>query len=285
MTDFETGAHPDTEHQRLRDRADASFDDFASSSAVGQVTLVRPIPWLLNQGRKPSCVGHAFAAGVNSVIASTNGTRTSNTIAPPAGSGPWCSAVSIWRDARFRQTGKYSETLRGTRLQYAVESLCLRGWDDWERGEEHDEGEASQQDDLRDEMFADDKRGGDATRYRIWRRGADRLDQLDAALTDRTLVVVGAFWLRAAFFKIGFLGDDALSADLFGGGDSSHALWIAGRRVVDGRRQYLLVNSWRRWGGIFLPSGGQLGQCAWVEESAIADTLRCHDLMVVRVRA
>lgn len=281
-----TGAHPDTVHQRLRDQADASFDDVVPSGTV-TTALVRRIPWLVNQRSRPSCVGWAFAAGINSVIASKLDVPTKNTGTAPTGI-QWCSGIGIWRDAHRRQN-ILKETHRGTRLQYACDSLERRGWDPYWPGEELNEDEASGHDSIFEEMQAHDKRSAVDSRRRIWRTGSDRIDQIAAALTDKSLVVVGAWYLRDSFFRV--RGDESTDADqplpesIFGGGDNSHAMSVQGIRVIDGRRQLLIQNPWGTgWGGCFLPNGQWVRGCAWVVEAAVAESACCHDMMVMRVR-
>lgn len=279
-----TGCHPDTPAQRERDASECAFSRVAGAVRSDSGVILQRVPWLRNQTPRASCVGHSFSGGIDGVIAHELDLPTRNTTKPPEGT-PWASGISIWREARRRQ-GRIEQIDRGTRLQYAVEGLVSRGWDPYRPDEERDDDEAGKQDDLWDEMFAHDQRAGaKAARYRIWQDGADRLDLIDAALSDPTLVVVGAWYLRDAFFDVRGSSDDSdvVVDGEVGGGKNSHAMRVFGRRVLGGRKQYAIQNSWGGgWGGLHLPAGQWLRGCAWLDESAIAPSAVCHDLMVMR---
>ena len=272
------GAIPDRPSSRKRD-ASISLRRVLGELGVRQYALdnqamAQFLTWIRRQGG-PSCVGQLLAEWVDA---------TTRTV-------PWASAVSLWREARRRQ-GQIENILAGTRIEYAVEGLIHRGWDDYEPGEEQDETEAGMDappagDDLRDELFAHDKHQH-GKHYRIADvREQDILDSVDAALA-LGFGVGGGFGLKDPFF--GFQGDpnqteELLDATYIGGFANGHALRIYGRFVSQqGDRCYLVQNSWgTSWGGTYNPATGQWDRgCFAARGAVIADAWDLHVFEVQR---
>jgi hypothetical protein len=272
-----TGAIPDRQQSRERDRVDFNFADQTSYAGVriGNDAFTQPMAWLRDQPVFPDCTGESVCAYVDSTLAGP----------------PWASAVSIWRDARRRQ-GKIEQIDIGTRIEYAIESLVSRGWDPYRPGEEHDEVEAGKGaplagDDIDDEMFAYDKMLPDGlARYRILGLGSTVLDAVDEALRRGFGVILGTFLAPPFLSYVGSSADPlvVLGREFFSGYANGHAMRVRGRMVVAGRRIYLIQNSWSRaWGGCHGPDGTWQPGCVWVDETAIVGALDIHVVQVPRV--
>jgi hypothetical protein len=264
-----TGLVRDRASSRDRDLSECRFE--LSGYAVSEPTLLQPVTRIYRQPKFPSCAGECCAGRISGIN----------------GGPPYASGVSIWRDARRRQ-GLIEEITRGTRLEYALESLAMRGWDPYREDEEYDEEEAGlgappAGDDLFDEMRAAEHRGGPAlTRYRI--SEIELLDGIDAAL-HTGLAVVGGWGLREAFFHV--RGDPSqpdvvLDTEHISGDDNGHGMGIFGRAMVEGERRYLVQNSHDEdWGGCHLPEGRWQPGCCWVKERAIRTAWDVHAFVVV----
>lgn len=266
-----TGLIQDRPQTRERDLRECRFE--LSGYRIAEPIIVQPVTRIYSQPRFPSCAGECCAGRISGIN----------------GGPPYASGVSIWRDARRRQ-GRIEEITRGTRLEYALESLAMRGWDPYADGEEYDEEEAGKGappagDDLFDEVRAAEHRGGPGlTRYRI--SDLDLLDGIDAAL-HTGLAVVGGWGLREPFFRV--QGDPkqpdiVLDVEHIGGDDNGHGTGIFGRIRADGERRYLLQNSWGHdedWGGCHLPDGRWQPGCCWVTERAIRTAWDVHAFVVV----
>lgn len=269
---MQTGCLPDLPARRSEDLASRPF----RFAVAAPETAEQLIPWLRDQAQRPSCVGHAYAAGVDGVIAAVRGVPTSARRTPP--DGVWASAISIWRDAH-RLQGRLESLLTGTRLQYAVDSLRRRGWDPYKAGEEADDHEAGAPDDIFDEMFAHDQKAPGAKHFRF--PEATLASAVASALSDPTLAVVGAWDLKAGFFKLKKPegASEALVTTRLVGDGPSHALRIVACRIVQGQRQFLVQNSWPQWGGARTPSGIWMPQCAWMTVAAL---MAATDIVAVR---
>jgi hypothetical protein len=270
-----TGAYPDREESRERDRLVFNFatSEGAHVVAVNETTIVQPVRLVRNQWAFPSCVGQTIAACVDA-------TRKEP---------PWASAVSIWREARRRQ-GLIEVIELGTRLEYAIEGLIGRGWDPYREGEDGDEVEAGKGappagDDLDDEMDADDNRQPhDIHRYRIIGAGGGVLDELVEALRRGWGVAIGTGLTDAFFSHVGSpdTPDLVLGLEHMSGSKNLHATRIFGSHRIDGRYECLLQNSWGEgWGGCHAPDGTWLPGCVWVDEDVIVGA---NDVHVVEVR-
>jgi len=277
---FLTGAHPDRQESRDRDRVDFNYAATSVPSALEtESDFIQPIRWIRAQPKFPDCVGQTFAEIVDALGYDGN-------LPEPT----WASGVSIWRDARRRQ-GLIEAIEIGTRLEYAVDSLVLRGWDPYREGEDYDDieagkGAAPAGDDLADEMFADDKRlAKDIKRYRILGLGSGVLDQVDEALRRGWGVGVGT-GLSDLFLNYQQRTPDqpehVLGLDFIGGTENGHAQRVAGRGTYNGRRKYLLQNSWTEsFAGCHAPDGGWLPGCVWADEAVIVGA---HDVHVLEIR-
>lgn len=277
-----TGAHPDRPESRERDRVDFNFRDSSQiedlSKYVTEDAFVQPIRWIRDQRSFPSCVGQTVASMIDAL-------GYDGGLPVPI----WASAVSIWREARRRQ-GLIEVIELGTRLEYAFDGLVGRGWDPYREGEDTDEVEAGKGaspagDDLFDEMFADDKRmPKDVNRYRIIGLGSAVLDAVDEALRCGWGVGIGSGLLDPFMHYPTRTPDEpeqVLGTDYLGGTNNRHAQRVAGRGTHNGRRKYLLQNSWSpQFGGCHAPDGGWLMGCTWVDEAVIVGA---HDIHVLQV--
>lgn len=258
-----TGLAPDRPETRERD---ASERPYAGVLELGGAGPVQPIAWIRDQ-RRPSCVGQSLAAPIDAVL----------------GAPPWASAVSIWREARRRQ-GRIEQINEGTRFEYALEGLALRGWDNYRWDEEDDAVEAGlgappAGDDLADELDAFDRRAPNMQRWRIVGVGADLPDGVEDAVRNGLGVVIGT-GLRQPFFEYRSspdLKDAILGPEFVGGNSNGHGMRIAGIDWRDGRRVFLLQNSWGvDFGGCHLPNGQWQPGCCWVSEAVIVDAWDLH---------
>jgi hypothetical protein len=270
-----TGAYPDRQVSRDRDRTEYNFN--ASTVAIpytAEPDFVQPIRGIRTQPKYLNCVGESCAAMIDSKL-------------PDA---LWSSGVSIWREARRRQ-GLIEVLELGTRYEYAVDGLVARGWDPYREGEETDDEEAGKGaapagDDLADEMFADDKRlGKELKRYRILGFGVAVFDAVDEALRRGWGVGIGT-GLLTPFFHYARTPDQpehVLGTEYMGGHMDNHAQRVAGRAAYMGRRKYLVQNSWgTEFGGCHAPDGTWLAGCVWVDEDVI---VAAHDIHVLQVTA
>lgn len=279
-----TGAHPDRETSRDRDAIDFNFAKTTSdliAAYASEADFVQPIRWIRSQPRFPNCVGQTIAACVDAKLPDPLESAHPTVLA---------SGVSIWREARRRQ-GLIEVIELGTRLEYAIEGLITRGWDPYRDGEDLDEEEAGKGaplagDDLADEMAAYDNRlARDIKRYRIIGFGGGMLDEVDEALRRGLGVGIGTGLLAPFFSHRSSPGqsDQVLGVDYMGGHKDNHAQRVAGRGTYDGRRKYLVQNSWGDdWSGCHAPDGNWLPGCVWVDEDVIVGA---HDVHVVEVRS
>lgn len=274
MTIRQTGAVPDRQETREIDRVHFNFADqtsFAGPLITGHV-IVQPMAWVRDQPKFPDCVGEGTSAYIDSKLPGP----------------PWSSAVSIWRDARRRQ-GRIEQIELGTRIEYAVESLLKRGWDPYRPGEETDEEEAGKGapdagDDLDDELFAYDERlPKGLARYRIIGVGSAVLDAVDEALRRDFGVLIGTYLAAPFLSHMRTEGEPEiiLGKPYFAGAANSHAMRVRGVWVVNGRRVYLIQNSWgRNFGGCYTPDGVWQPGCVLVDEAVI---VACHDVHVLEL--
>jgi hypothetical protein len=290
-----TGAYPDRDVARDRDRIDY---DFARTTSPAK--LVHPgsenefwqtIPAIRRQPKFPNCVGQTFAACIDASIDSRLPSDPDVSSVPKRGE-QHASGVSIWREARRRQ-GLIEQIEFGTRFEYAVDGLVARGWDAYRDGEDTDEeeagvGAAPAGDDLADEMEAFDNRvGKPLARYRIFGVGSGVLDAVDEALRrgDNWGVAIGTFLAEPFFLHVGDPNgiDVTLGWEFFSGFKNAHAQRICGRALGYGnRRKYLLQNSHGvARGGAHLPDGTWQPGCNWVDESVIVGA---NDIHVIQLK-
>ena len=270
-----TGALPDRESSRERDKSEFNFDVTVGVHVASDTDFVQPIRWIREQPKFPCCVGETCAAIIDA----------------PLPGPPWASGVSIWREARRRQ-GLIEVIEIGTRLEYAFDGLVERGWDPYREGEEVDDEEAGRGappagDDLTDEMAAYDNRlAKDVKRYRILGFGSGVLDAVDEALRRGWGIGIGTGLLPPFFAhaRTPEQPEQVIGTDYMGGNKDNHAQRVAGRGTYNnGRRKYLVQNSHGiRYGGCHAPDGTWLPGCAWVDEDVIVGA---HDVHVLEVRS
>lgn len=230
--------------RRAETRAQYDAERRLNVRAIRRETIVQPIAWIRDQRSKPSCVGQAFAAGVDSVL----------------GEPPWASAVDLWRDARRRQAN-LEGIHDGTRAEYVIASLMKRGWSPYKAGEDRrpSEDDDNPKGSLADEMFAHDTRQVGAVHYAITRdRVAATIQALKAGY-----VVAGGWGLSEGFYKP--KGDTVLGAENFMG-QNGHEMRIAG--YLEDRRAFLLQNSWGiYWTWCAIGTDVKAGCCLISEEA------------------
>ncbi|HMJ52094.1 MAG TPA: hypothetical protein VK540_08455 [Polyangiaceae bacterium] len=276
---FLTGAHPDRQESRERDRVDHNFDGtVAEHLHATDSDFIQPIRFVRDQPKFPCCVGQTWAECLDAL-------GYEGGLPDPT----WASGVSIWREARRRQ-GLIEVIELGTRLEYAIEGLIGRGWDPYREGEDIDDEEAGKGaapagDDLDDEMFADGARlAKDIQRYRILGLGSGVLDAVDEALRRGWGVGIGTGLLPPFFAhkRVPEQAEQVLGTDYIGGSKDNHAMRVAGLGAYEGRRKYLVQNHWSVfWGGCHSPDGGWLPGCCWVDENVIVGA---HDVHVMEVK-
>ena len=225
----------------------ASEHQLEFGEEVQRETVIQPISWIRDQQSKPSCVGQAFAAGVDAHI--------------PEGQ-PFCSAVDLWRDARRRQ-GNLEGVLEGTRAEYVIASLIERGWSPFKEGEDArdidlDDDETGS---LADEMFAHDKRQTNVTNYDISR---NRVDQTIVAL-QRGYVVGGGWGLADKFFRPP--PDTILDPSFMNTNTNGHEMRIVA--YFADLRAFLLQNSWSPFWTWCVVNGVTYRGCCLISEESV----------------
>jgi hypothetical protein len=193
---------------------------------------------------------------------------------------PHLSWVRIWTDARSRD-GSLKDTDAGTWFSSAVESVTKRGLDPEEPGEWSNVEEMTQPDDLASELAADDRRQVGSERWR-----ATSLDAVEDALS-RGLGVAIAAGVKGPYFD--FFGarrspDDAdvvLTNSALGGYSNGHEQRLIAVSREDGRRVWVIQNSWGHSGGCHMPDGTFAPGCAKVDDSVL---LGAWDIDVIEIR-
>ena len=224
---------------------------FGDSSPL--VTVIQPRGVRVhNQYGKPSCVGHAHASGLESVL-----------LEP-------VSAVGIWEGARHLM-GLAGDSDVGTRGEYAIEWLERHGWATYEPGED-ERGDREDEDHrvgntLAAAMRAHNHRGRVRARTIDTRQADARLAaQVVAALRQpRTYVVREGATTEA--YQRGRFGDTVLGPEYFAGHAGGHAERIAGYDAERGA--FLVQGSWGDWTGCPLPGGGWALGCVWISRAAL----------------
>lgn len=263
MTDVRIlcGTAPDSDERRRSDEAGRRWQ-LHDGLQAGPL-LLQLIPNIRNQRRFGSCAGQSFGMAIEQQIA--NG--------PHLMLRPEVSGVSLWREARRRAGLPLTDPAQGTRFQDVVDGLINRGWDQYHEGEDSDLEEAGvgapeAGDDLADELFAHDTKKRVVDVYRITGSGEVLLDGIDGALSSGA-GVAWATGCRAEFFGLG--KNETATREHLGGNYNGHGMRIAGRQVVDGRRLYIVQNSWgMSWGGCDI-EGDYFPGCCLVSAEAIAD--------------
>jgi hypothetical protein len=218
-----------------------------AAAEVRRETIIQPIAWIRDQRAKPSCVGHAFAAGVDAHL----------------GTPPWCSAVDLWEDARRRQ-GNVEGVLSGTRAEYVIASLMKRGWSPYHEGEdsrpvgEDADGRGSS---LCDELYAHDTRQLGVVHYDISR---DRTGSVIEAL--KAGYAVGGGWgLADKFFTA--RGRDILDPSYLNTHSNGHEMRIFA--YFEPLRAFGLQNSWSHRQSAFTVGGVTYEGCVLITEESL----------------
>jgi hypothetical protein len=233
-------------------------------AAAGMVQ--QQIARIIDQGSLPACVGCAMCAGVEAVL----------------GIPPHRSWVRIWTDAR-RRDGELHDPDRGTWFSSAIESVTKRGLDSEEPGEWSRVEELTEPDDLDSEMAAYDRRQVGTER---WRATAGDLDAVNDALSRGLLVAIatGVKDPYFDFFSTRRSPDDTdvvLTNDALGGYANGHEQRIVAIETVDGRRRWVIQNSWGHSGGCHLPDGSFAPGCAKVDDSVLRNA---WDIDCIRIQ-
>jgi hypothetical protein len=223
-------------------------------AAAASLPIQLPIERIIDQGPLPACVGCAMCACAEAVL----------------GDEPRRSWVRIWTDAR-RRDGELHDAAQGTWFSSAMQSVMRRGLDPEEPGEWNSVTEQTQPDDLDSEMAAFDERQTDAEHWRIQDGDLDGvIDALGAGMGVGIATGVRDAY-EAFFYRLRSPNsqDVILSTDAMGGTSNGHEQRIAGVWMVNGKRVWLIQNSWGLNGGCHLPDGTfQLG-CALVDDAVI----------------
>lgn len=241
------GTAPDSHATRQLDRQRRPWR--MTGSTAGESILQAPSKWRREQGQRPSCGGQTASALIEVVFPEF----------------PRASAVDLWRGARRRLGFDLDDLDRGTKWSAILAELDLRGFDDWNPGEDEDPREGGRGappagDNLRDEMRASDRRGL-VDYQRLF-----TLDEIDDALAAGA-GVGASFGTRDAFDDLGF-GEIADTHHL-GGSSGGHAMRLLARIMVGGRRIYVTANWWGdRWGGCAVEGLMLPGHCL-IDESAV----------------
>lgn len=210
-------------------------------------TIVQPVAWIRDQRAKPSCVGQAFAAGIDALLLKRQ---------------PWASAVDIWRDARRRQ-GNLEGVLSGTRAEYAIQSIIRRGWSPYKSDDDSrsidldDDAQGS----LLDELHAHDTRQIGAAHYAI---RSERVARTIEVLR-RGAVVCGGWGLRDSFFRPKL--DQVLTPDAMNSGRNGHEMRIFAYDAE--RRAFALQNSWGQFWTSCVIRGKRYAGCGLITEEAL----------------
>lgn len=253
----------------LRQRSEETRRRFAAERRYAGTaelqTVLQPLFRAHNQASKPSCVGQAWTARIEPHV------------------GKALSAVDLWTDARRRE-GDLDNPEVGTSSEYAIESLIKRGASPYVQGEDdRPVSEDIRIPSLAQELQADAQRiSVDAVHRTIV---GERTPQLVDALSRNMAVCFGT-GVRDPYFSVG--KEAVVSVECLGSNDNGHEQGIVGfvgpndaRWPAEVRGCFIVVNSWRNWGGLHLPcsvvmttgqtlsAGTFLTQCVFVRPEAI----------------
>lgn len=228
-------------------------------------TVIQPLADMHDQLRKPSCVGHAWAQVIESVI------------------GARISAVDIWEGARSLQ-GHAGISELGTRGDFAWLWLTRHGWTDWVPGEDS-RPERSDEDwrvgaNLADAMLAHKKRRNRVSLVQTintWQPTDWFVSQVVAALHEPNTGLVRETPTTDEYMSAPT--DKVLGKQYFAGDSGWHAERVAGYSAE--RDAFLIVGSWGDWTRCSLPDGSTALGCCWVSPEALKQS---QAIDVIRVR-
>jgi hypothetical protein len=234
---------------------------------LGDIGVQQPI-YDIHDQLWPSCVGESLGAVIEAKV------------------GYKVSSIGLWRDARRRQGN--IEDLTGTRFEYAIESLILRGYDKYEAGEESNPDEMTKGDDLDSEMDAFDHRESDLEHYRIDTEMDPEqvLHAIDTALSSGLGVVFGTGVQPAyqAYQPRSSSEERVVGVDWLGDGPGHGQRIFANRVLPGGEHQYGVQGSWSEmWGGMTLLTGQWQKGCCWVKSDVVLMAWDIHALMLKKV--
>ena len=242
---------------------------------------IRRVARILTQPKFPNCAGQGAAAELDARLVAARAAD------PRTGGQLWASGTSLWREARRRRWGVVGmrDIEMGSYIRDILEGLVDRGWDPWLAGEDTDDEEAGLTapvagDDLRDELFAHDKRGKGMARWRITETGSDRCDAMESVLADPNLALEFGSGCRDGFFKLRphpELPDVVVSSAERGGGSNGHAERVFGVTREAGQRIWFVQGSWSiGFAGCHLPDGSYQTGCYRCDDSVFVDAWDIH---------
>jgi hypothetical protein len=257
------GHEPDTTEHREADHDPVTGCLYcATGEASGCQTVLRPVRRIHSQPSLPDCTGESIAACIE------------------AQAGGAVSGRDLWAEG-LRRCGRVPSLETGLPFVPALVGLELRGWCAYRDGEELELPPAKP--DLSDELDAADSAGHVVTRYRI-PAGPALPDTLADALAGELDAAVGMLVTgdyqahRPPQGQLSIVGPEMLGTR----GDP-HAQRVVGYVVINGRRYWLLQNSWSvDWGGA-LVNGVWVRGCALVSEACLLSAYDCHVIGVRRV--
>jgi len=256
------GHEPDTLEHREADHDPATGCLYcATGEASGCETVLRPVRRIHSQPLLPDCTGESIAACVEAQV------------------GGAVSGRDLWAEG-LRRAGRVPTLETGLAFVPGFVGLERRGWADYREGEELELPPAKAS--LEDELAAADRPGRVATRYRI-PAGPSMGDALADALAGELDAVVGMLVSDDYQAHTAPHGQESICGPgMLGARGGPHAQRVAGYVVIQGRRVWLLQNSWGRdWGGA-LVHGLWVPGCALVAEEALLQAYDCH---VVKVQS
>ncbi len=272
-----TGLQKRPAEVRRRLCADRPYHSAASLLPLG--TVFQPVFCIHDQMKKPSCVGQAYAAGIEPHLQRR------------------LSAVGLWTDARRRQ-GDLANATIGSYSQVAIESLIRRGVHPYVEGEDERPTEQDTQiADLEDELAADSCRLSASFEHRSLSEGTRTRSACDAL--QRGYAVAVGDGVRAPYCDMGL--DQVADADHLNDPDhNGHEQRVFAfihpddtRFPATHRNCFAYQNSWGRdWGGFRVPcditctdgtlvqAGSIMYGCALVPASVLERAWDCDALQV-----
>lgn len=278
MSKFPLGLLPDRPETRAVHRSCSAKRKRPLLSS--NIPFVQPIRWLLDQEDTPSCVGHAAASVVDSQL--TDGTRV--------------SATDLWTESR-RIQGDLWDADQGTRFEFTVEVLKNQGYrryraDDIENVHSHTSQSPA------DLLEAFDHRQPGIDHEVVDPGLSDAVARTEDVLLRGFGAAIGIM-VKSRFMDISITPgrpETIVTTQFLGGetGLGGHEMRAGGFFNVGGQKRVLLINSWKDWGGCYLPPGAildaslrnlvvrlvdgriYLPQCVWADASVLEAAWDIH---------